>query len=271
MPRVKRPSRLFLFHLLTIILLLFVKYWIISGYPGPFQNNLKGGSARFNFTSCFHDNSCKFSSNNENISILLGDSEAESMKDLFYEKYQPHVEILSKPGCSFIPTELKHKDSIEVTNECAKLYEESLVRVKSLSSSSIHIYNRYTPKSSNELFLYLSFLQSLQQNQNKIIVIGQPIEILSKYSAYSSLIFSRAINTPSSISKSDFSHESIHYARKLQVAIHSLNNSSIKYINTEATICPAYPCQLIDESGNSMYADDTHLSSFGNLKLIDKL
>lgn len=271
MPRVKLPSRLFLFHFITLILLLLVKYWIISGYPGPFQSNLQGGSARFNFTSCFHDNSCNFSSNNENISILLGDSEAESMKDLFYEKYQPHVKILSKPGCSFIPTELKYRASIEVTNDCVKLYEESLVQVKSLSTSSIYIYNRYTPKTPDDLFFYLSFLLSLQQNENKIIVIGQPIEILSKYSAYSSLVFSKAINTPSSIPKSDFSPESINYARKLQVAIHSLKNSSIKYLNTEAIICPEYPCQLIDESGNSMYEDDTHLSYFGNWKLINKL
>lgn len=268
MHKFTKPNTFFIIWLSILALLLLTKVWILNGYPGPFQNNLKGGNARFIFTSCFHDNSCKLTSKQENISILLGDSLAESMKDIFYNKFAPDVQILSLTGCSFIPVELKYKSSIPVTSMCQNHYNKSLSKVNSLSSSSIYIYNRYLPKTTMETSNYLTFLTSLQQNGNKIKVIGQPIEIIKQYSSYSTLIFSRAIRTPNSIPKSGFSMQSIDNNRKLQIAINSLNNPNITYLNTASIICPRYPCKLNDNLGNSIYTDNTHLSYFGNNKLL---
>jgi len=252
------------FFIVPALLIGATGFWIHAGYPGPLQNNLKGGFARFDSDSLVTENMDTLRPNG--MDLLLGDSEAQSIQDLFAMRFGEDSVIRAKSGCSFIPKRAFRE--ISHTIDCERFYHDSWNLVSKTSNSKIFIFNRYLPSSQQEILEFISFLRKISNNENSIILVGQPVEITKPYAAYSSLFFKRPLGSFNEMPKEDFDKSSIQRWAALKRELELFAPSVVRIVDSEKIICPNYPCEMFNDQGESKYTDSTHLSIYGAKSLI---
>ena len=98
-------KKLLFFYLITILLIGLTGIWLAAGYPGILKTNYQGSFQRLHNTeNGFHKNSIlqRFSERIEKSqNVLIGDSEAISIGDLFVRKFGFNSGIYALAGCSF--------------------------------------------------------------------------------------------------------------------------------------------------------------------------
>ena len=257
-------KKLLFFYLITILLIGLTGIWLAAGYPGILKTNYQGSFQRLHNTeNGFHKNSIlqRFSERIEKSqNVLIGDSEAISIGDLFVRKFGFNSGIYALSGCSFLP------ESIQRPNQpsgCLEFRAKIYRFVLNSKTENIFIFNRFTPISEQETLLYVTFLKSLQHDDNEIIVIGHPVELVNQFSAYATLLFPVGFNTPKQFNRTDFSSASLKWNSSLSEYIKKFNNQKIKYINTDEILFSKFPSTLKDNTGRFLYTDSTHLSLYG--------
>lgn len=244
------------------------------GYPGPFSKNFEGGFFRlrnFSKTQCQNAACIKViekSKEFQNKKILLvGDSEAESISDLFISIYGQRGLNLSRSGCSFILESLRSYHSYE----CSNFDHQRQLLIKKSEFSQIYIFNRYTPPNSLARSKYIEFIRTFTQVSTNVTIISAPPEINGNFQAFSSLVFHNPIGTPSEFNKENFNQETIEWNEFLSRYINQNKDWNLKYVDSFRIICRSFPCRLKDQKGKWLYLDSTHLSAYGGMLILKEI
>jgi hypothetical protein len=257
-------------YLSSIITFIALASWIMSGYPGIGNSNFNGGVSRLSKIECLSSIDPKCSGRSDlptANNVLLGDSEAVSISDLFKNQFGKNSYIGALTGCSFLPDSILRKSQ---TSECLGLNAKHLALIRDVGCKNIYIFNRFRPVTKYEAEQYLEFISTLADNCNSVTVIGTPLEMISDFSAYSNLLFKSSPNTPNQFVESDFDSLSLKWNKKLGNIAPRLGKN-VSYFDTDDLIIPVFPTSLRDASGEYLYFDSTHLSKYGGELLVKEL
>lgn len=260
-------KKLFVLYIFVTSLFVFLTFWISWGYPGYPNSNLNGGISRLARFSCFsmtEPNCNQFRPDNSDYSLLLGDSEAISISDLFIRKFYPNGYVGAMTGCSFLPSSIHRKSQSQA---CRKLNKKVVKQLRSNYCGNIYIFNRFTPLNAGEEREYLSFLDAIAKSCKSLTIIGSPIEIKPKFSAYATMFFKATINQQEYYDLKDFNRESLRWNQRIQSEL-TKSSSEIHYIDTNSILITQYPTTLKNSQGEYYYFDSTHLSLFGGEKIL---
>lgn len=269
---IRKWAELFMFPL---VLLIIISLWVHFDYYGPFQSNFNGGFYRLSKLGpnpCNEDTkSCMNIYEKETdvktaLNLLVGDSEAESIRDLFESSFLPTGTVISRSGCPFINFKVEN-----VQKECASLNYERFRFIASLEQSTIYIFNHNVDFDDVQLEHLKKQLIKMITDGNKVVYILPPAEIKGNFGAYALLLFKTPIGTPRSFVYNDFKIENFKSNERIKSIIASINSKSISYVDVNPLLCPNYPCEITDSEGEYLYQDSTHLSAFGGLILMDSI
>lgn len=260
---------------IPLLLILATATWVHSDYKGPFQNNFAGGFYRLsklgpnpcnvNLNTCISYYS-KLISAKSKQNVLVGDSEAESIRDLFDHAFRPNGITISRSGCPFIVLEINGLDKA-----CRKLNLRRLKLLTSLNNSTFYVFNHNINLDAQETLREVQDLQSLTLNGNQVIYILPPAVIKGNFGAYALLLFKTPIGTPKFFWSNHFDSTYFKANTDIKMAIDNLKEPTFSYIDTDPLLCTHYPCELKDDQGEFLYQDSTHLSAFGGKILIDSI
>ena len=254
-------SKLIILYLGAILLFSLIQLWISNGYPGILKENFKGGVQRFQTFKCQSDllpNCSKLDFSQQGHKILLGDSEAMSLSDVFKKRFGSIASVYAENGCSFVANGI-NRESFD--SKCRELNTLLLTKLLKQCQADIYVFNRFVPKDLFEQKLYLEFLNQVGKACNKLVVIGTPLQIRGNFSTYSSLVFKRSFDSPKYFNKSDFMDDYMNWNRILQKEIENSVNSV--YLDTEVLLVKKFPTTLRNSAGNFLYSDSTHVSRYG--------
>jgi hypothetical protein len=257
-------------YLSSILLFIALSFWIISGYPGLGNSNFIGGASRLSGIECLSsiDWECDGKPDLPTAKdVLLGDSEAVSISDLFKDEFGKNSYIGAYTGCAFLPPDIFRTTQ---TSECLSLNAKHLILIKEVGCKNIYIFNRFRPVTEYEEEQYLEFISSISRHCNSVTIIGTPSEMVSDFRAYSNLFFKSSLNTPKQFIESDFDSLSLKWNDKLRNIVPSLRNN-MYYIDTNSLILPVFPTSLKNASGEYLYFDSTHLSRYGGELVVKEL
>ena len=262
--------KLLVVYIAVIQAMVLLAFWISSGYSGLPNKNIKGGVtrlSRFHCLSTTEPNCPSFRPINSRYEILLGDSEAISISDLFINKFKTTGHVTALSGCSFLPASITRESQ---TQACRNLNLKTMKLLNSKICGNVYIFNRFTPLNSTEADRYVGFLRNISRECESLTVIGSPVELNGNFSAYASMLFKSAIDSPAYFAKRDFDQASLNWNSQLAKR---LSNSARKiiYINTNAILVPHFPTTLKDSAGEYLYFDRTHLSYYGGQKIISTI
>lgn len=265
------PSRvLFRAYLSTIMMIMALSLWIISGYSWMGNSNFNGGVSRLSKIECLNsiDPKCagRLDLHTAN-DVLLGDSEAVSISDLFKDEFGKNSYIGALTGCSFLPASIFR---VTQTTECLRLNAKHLTLIKEFGCKNVYLFNRFRPLTEYEEEQYLAFISDISNHCNSVTIMGTPSEMISDFRAYSNLLFKSSPNTPKQFTESDFDLLSLKWNVKFRNIAPSLRNN-INYIDTNSLILPVFPTSLKNASGEYLYFDSTHLSRYGGEILVKEL
>lgn len=241
--------------------LLLLLMWIKADYPGFLHENFNGSLARLDPYDCVQNVNeiCGHDFNEKLQNLLVGDSEALSITDLFVEKFPDNSRSLAFSGCSFLPTGIVRPNT---TGECREWNKNILRALEGNCKKDVFVFNRFKPESNLESRQYLDFLLELGEKCNSLTVIGTPAEIIGKFSAYSSLFVESPIGTPKFFYKRDFDLTSIAWNNRMN--LWSIKHQELlKYIDTNGLVLGEFPTRLRNAKNQLLYGDSTHLSKYG--------
>lgn len=260
----KSGKSLTITYVVTILVCTFLAVWIGNGYAGAFNSNFSGGFQRLNGQECYPSSSseCRLElPKNENYKLLVGDSEAVSISDLFKDGMGNRTYVGALTACPFIPKSIIRES---MTKQCRDLVDRNFQIVFGATCGDIYIFNRFRPENESEQSSYFSFLRQIAKSCQHLTLIGTPIELIPRFNAYSSIMFRTAINAPSVFKRSDFDGRSIVWNSVLSDFFRKPQNlPNMNYINTNEIVVTRLPTSLRDSNGEYLYTDSTHLSKYG--------
>jgi hypothetical protein len=237
--------------------------WISNGYVGVHFSNYEGGFERLKDVECFSSTEpgCRSKlPKNVTYNLLLGDSEAISISDLFKAELGDYSYVRALTACSFIPESIVRESMNE---DCRILNSNSLKIVSKKTCKNVFIFNRFRPESNSEEVLYFDFISKIAKSCQSLTVIGAPTELNPRFNAYSNMVMKTAMNSPRVFNKVDFDPESLRWNKTLANFIGKQNFYEVNYINTHKLVVTSYPTSLRNSDGEYTYTDSTHLSKYG--------
>lgn len=190
--------------------------------------------------------------------LLIGDSEAMSLSDVFKSRFRKNGFVYALSGCSFIPKSIIRNTG---TSDCRQLNDYLIRQIELDCRVDIYIFNRFVPTGKVEQSQYLDFIWSLAEKCNRVTVIGTPPQIRGNYSAYASLLFRVSLDSPRNFEKKDFLTEYMRWNSVFQIAIKQ--HEKVIYIDTVDLLVTNFPTTLQNKNGDYLFADSTHVSKFG--------
>ena len=254
---------LFVAYILVLSICSMLALWINGGYKNWPSSNFDGGFQRLTAEDCYSDElpGCEFTlPKDDTYSLLLGDSEAISISDLFKKEMGHNSYVSALTACSFLPKSIIRKNMSE---DCLKMNSRNRQIVFGSTCKKVYIFNRFRAASESEESSYFDFLRGIANSCEQLTVIGTPIELIPRFNAYSNLMAKTAINSPEIFDRVDFDSNSLLWNETLDDFFKRQNLSSMKYINTNSIVIPEWPTTLIDLDGEYLYTDSTHLSKYG--------
>jgi hypothetical protein len=200
------------------------------------------------------------------LNLLVGDSEAESIRDLFESSFFPRGTVISRSGCPFIDFKVEN-----VQEDCVSLNHKRFRFISNLGRSTIYIFNHNIVFDDNQLERLKKDLIQMTSDGNRVVYILPPAEIKGNFGAYALLFFKTPIGTPSSFINTDFKIENFNSNERIITLIKNINSNSITYIDVNPLLCPKYPCEITNSEGEYLYQDSTHLSAFGGEILLNSI
>jgi hypothetical protein len=256
-------------YLLTLASLLLLLAWISDEYPGFLNENYNGSLARLDSYNCVENTNqiCgqDFSGRIENL--LVGDSEALSISDLFVKKSPENSRSLALSGCSFLPGGIVR---LNITEQCKDWNMKILNFLNEDCHKDVYLFNRFKPETYLESELYLDFLLQTGKKCKRFTIIGTPAELIGNFSAYSSLFIDSPINTPKYFDESDFDSFSIAWSNRMK-QWERRHQNLVNYIDTNELILGKFPTKLMNSKKQLLYGDSTHLSKYGGEILVNKI
>jgi hypothetical protein len=237
--------------------------WINSGYKGWPSSNFSGGFQRLTVEDCYSNElpGCELTlPKDDTYSLLLGDSEAISISDLFKEEMGHNSYVSALTACSFIPKSIIRQNMSE---DCQRLNSRNREIVFGSTCKKIYIFNRFRAESESEESSYFDFLKGIANSCEQLTVIGTPIELIPRFNAYSNLMAKTAVNSPKVFDRDNFDNMSFRWNQTLVDFFEGHNISNMRYINTNSIVIPEWPTTLINLDGEYLYTDSTHLSKYG--------
>jgi hypothetical protein len=258
-----KVRNLVLSYLATLSICMLGGLWISNGYVGVHFSNYEGGFERLKDVECFSNTEpgCGFRlPKNVTYNLLLGDSEAISISDLFKTELGGYSYVRARTACSFIPESIVRES---MDKGCRILNSNSLKIVSKKNCKNVFIFNRFRPESDSEEASYFDFISKIAKSCQSLNVIGAPTELKPRFNAYSNMVMKTAINSPRVFNKADFDPESLRWNNTLANFISKQNFYNVNYINTHKLVVTRYPASLRNPDGEYTYTDSTHLSKYG--------
>jgi hypothetical protein len=266
-----KVRKLALSYLATLSICMVTGLWISNGYPGLHFSNYEGGFQRLNEVECFSSTEpgCRLKLPKiGTYNLLLGDSEAISISDIFKAELGDHSYVSALTACSFIPESIVRKS---MNQNCRELNSSNLKIVFKKNCKNVYIFNRFRPESESERALYFDFINKIAKSCESLTVIGAPTELIPRFNAYSNMMIKTAINSPRVFSKDDFNQESLDWNNSLANFINLQNFYNMRYINTHNLVVTSYPTSLKNFDGEYTYTDSTHLSKYGGAMIMREI